>query len=560
MTHLITSALPYVNNVPHLGNIIGSVLSADVYARFLRSKNKDVFYLCGTDCYGTTSEVIAKKENMTCKDVCEKYHKLHKEVYDWFNIKFDAFGTTMTETQTEVTHDIFTLLYENNHIEIKEIHQRFCVTCDMFLADRYLKGKCYKCNEIANGDQCDSCGNLLDALLFEDCWCINCETKPTIKSTKHLYLKLADFEQELKEHFIEQKKVHLTDNAFSITKSFLDQGLISRCITRDLKWGTPVPNLKGLEEFQDKVFYVWFDAPIGYLSILKHAYKNTENPDEWKKWLGSNITQFMAKDNVPFHTVIFPATLMGSNLKYPLLTALSATEYLDYQGQKFSKSNNTGIFGDNVMKISAKLGIDADYWRFYLIRIRPEMKDSSFNWLEFVTMIKTELSYKIGNLINRCMTLSMTNVLNNNSVKLSYDTNFDPDLNNKIDELIVAYDLCFERFKFRDALNLVITCAEYGNQFMQKNEPWKLIKLDDKTNFNQVMGYTAYIVSIMIKLMAPFMPHKAEKLSANIIMFDNNSVIISNLGYEIPFKIIDVPEEYVEHKNKDIKIKKQNLN
>lgn len=553
MTHLITSALPYVNNVPHLGNIIGSVLSADVYARHLRSKGKDVFYLCGTDCYGTTSEVIAKKENMSCKDVCEKYHNLHKQVYDWFNIKFDTFGTTMTDTQTEVTHEIFTDLYNNGHIEAKQIDQRFCEKCSMFLADRYLKGKCYKCGEIANGDQCDGCANLLDPLLFEECWCLNCGTKPIIKSTKHLYLKLADFETALKTHFIEQKKVHLTDNAFSITKSFLDQGLISKCITRDLKWGTPVPNLQGLEEFQDKVFYVWFDAPIGYLSILKHAFKNTQNPDEWKKWLSGNITQFMAKDNVPFHTVIFPATLMGTNDRYPLLTALSATEYLDYQGEKFSKSNNKGIFGDNVMKISEKLGIDADYWRFYLIKVRPEMKDSSFNWVEFVTLIKAELCYKIGNLINRCMTLSLTNTASEskNEIKFNFDTNFDIDFNNKVDELLVAYDLCFERLKFRDALNIVITCAEYGNQFMQKNEPWKLIKLikstnlDDKNKFDQVMGYTAYIVCLLIKLMTPFMPVKAESLSKNFVLDSVNKIVtVTDVGYELPFKIIDVPDEY----------------
>ena len=562
MAYLVTSALPYVNNVPHLGNVIGSVLSGDVYSRYLRNKGKDVFYLCGTDCYGTTTEVIARKEKMSCREVCEKYHKLHADVYDWFNIKFDTFGTTMTETQTQVTHEIFTELYKRGHIEKREIDQRYCENCELFLADRYLKGTCYKCTEIANGDQCDACGNLLDPLLFEDCWCVNCNTKPIIKKTKHLYLKLADFENQLREHFVnnnnnnnnnnkEKNKVHMTDNALSITKSFLDMGLQSRCITRDLKWGTPVPKLEGLEEFYDKVFYVWFDAPIGYISILKHAVG-----DDWKKWMNeeSQITQFMAKDNVPFHTVIFPATLIGSGI-YPMLTALSATEYLDYEGQKFSKSNNTGIFGDTVMQVSDKLGIDADYWRFYLIRIRPEMKDASFNWNEFVAMIKAELCFKIGNLINRCIILSIPKSFEKNS--FTYHREFDSELSSKIDELMINYDICFDKFRFRDALNIVISCAEYGNQFIQKNEPWTILAAQSITGldkFNEIMGYACYIVTLIIKLMEPFMPKKAEALSKNFI-FDSvkNVVTVSNVSYSIPFKIIEVPEEFKQQESNNDK-------
>ncbi|AYV75888.1 MAG: methionyl-tRNA synthetase [Terrestrivirus sp.] len=565
---LITSALPYVNAIPHLGNLIGSTLSGDVYARYMKQKGHKVLYLCGTDEYGTTTEIKAKKENMTCQEICDKYHKLHKMVYDWFNIDFDIFGRTTTETQTELTHEIFLELYKNGFIEQKEISQRYCELCEMFLADRYLKGNCYVCGKIANGDQCDNCNNLLDPLLFKECWCITCSSNPIIKQTKHLYIKLGEFEETIREHFITNNKVKMTENAFQITKSFLEfkNGLESRCITRDLKWGTPVPTspeFPELEEFKDKVFYVWFDAPIGYLSILKHGIenKNKENKtsdqnENWKNWLQGQIIQFMAKDNVSFHTVIFPATLLGSN-KYPLLTGLSATEYLDFEGTKFSKSNGTGIFGDEVMQISKELGIDEDYWRYYLMRIRPETKDSSFNWTEFAMLAKGELSNKLGNYINRCVTLSYKffgssennddEANKDNEIEFEYNPEYDSEITAKIENDIKYYHECFNKFKLRDAQNVIFTVADTANTFLQKNKPWDLCK--DNTNLaegRKIMGYANNIVCILIELMKPFMPKKSESLSKNFIK-TNNKVTINKNNYNILFKIFESPKNTIKN-------------
>lgn len=550
--YLVTSALPYVNNVPHLGNLIGSTLSADVYSRFLKMRGKKVLYLCGTDCYGTTTEVKAKKENMTCKEICEKYHKIHKEIYDWFNIQFDIFGTTTTETQTEITHEIFLNLYRNGHIEAKTINQHFCETCNLFLADRYLKGECYVCKSIANGDQCETCNTLLDPLLFKKAWCNICGSQPFIKQTKHLYLKLQNFEDQLKKHLIEDRNVVLTDNAFGITKGFLNNGLESRCITRDLFWGTPVPTpdeFPELKEFKDKVFYVWFDAPIGYLSILKHGIEHDKcgNGDDWLTWMSGNIVEFMAKDNVPFHTVIFPATLLGSQtetFKVPLLTHLSSTEYLSYEdGQKFSKSNSTGLFGDDVIKLSEKHDITADYWRFYLINIRPETKDASFTWDGFTALIKGVLSNNIGNYINRCMSLSYKffgKETPESELMFSLNNNryFDQ-FNSQLIQLEKEYDKSFHNFKLRDAQNIACSLSDIGNVHLQRETPWNVCKVDIQHGY-EIMAIANYIAYKLIMLLEPFMPQKSNELAKNFYVgTDGSSVYVNNKCYTLPFKAIE---------------------
>lgn len=569
---LITSALPYVNNIPHLGNIVGSTLSADVYARFLKMIGYDVFFLCGSDEYGTTTEVKAMKEGLSCEEICNKYHYIHKSIYDWFNIKFDVFGRTSTNVQTEITHEIFFDLYRNGHIESKEIEQKYCIKCDLYLADRYLQGYCYsdKCKylkNIANGDQCDICGNHLDQIKFTEYWCSICHEKPEIVKTKHLYLKLNSFRDKLKEYFLSDKsKVQLTNNAKCITKSFLEKDLEPRCITRDLKWGTSVPgmlelkkylsnndignidfsDLPNLDEFKGKVFYVWFDAPIGYLSILKGA-----RPTDWLDWLKGEIIQLMAKDNILFHTVIFPATLLGSNPeKYPLVTGISCTEYLDYQGQKFSKSKDVGIFGDNVIKISERLQIDENYWRYYLMRIRPENHDSSFNWEDFFHIVRGELAFKIGNFINRCMTMSYRYIEPHNGfIETKFNFNdLDEDTNTfaKIVNITTEYIFNFKQYKFKDALLCANSLAELGNGFIQKYTIWNVCK-EDINNGSNLLGCANYITSVLIKLLSPFMPNKYETLSKNFIhnvdiqnILSTGSVNISNDNYEIPFKPMDI--------------------
>lgn len=554
---LVTSALPYVNNVPHLGNIVGSVLSGDIYTRYYKMKGDNVLFICGTDEYGSTTEIKALQEKLSCKEICDKYHKLHKEVYDWFNINFDIFGRTTTTTQTKITHEIFKELYKNNHIEVKTVSQYYCEKCNLTLADRYLQGYCYNpsCVKlskeqnapiISNGDQCDKCGTLIDVNNFESIWCSMCKSKPIKKTTKHLFIKLKDFEKDLENYFINEKKCQMTDNAYKITHAWLKNGLESRCITRDIKWGTPFPKLnefKELDEFKEKVFYVWFDAPIGYLSILEN---NISNQTELNKWYSGRIVNFMAKDNVPFHTIIYPATLIGSK-KYPLVTDLCSTEYLQYEGTKFSKSKNVGIFGDQIIKLSHLLNIDEDYWRYYLTRIRPETKDSSFSWIEFITLVKSELNDKIGNYINRCISLANKNFPKQQFCFNSEEKEFESVFND-ISLKIKRYIELMEQFSFKDGLTICIEIAEYGNTFLQKMKPWDKTQYDDKGR-KIIITSSLYVCGILLQLLSPFIPRKTSKLFKNVVVECKNNIFtdknmvcnftINMSGYTIPFISLD---------------------
>ena len=393
---LITSALPYVNNVPHLGNIIGCVLSADVYARWCRLRGYNTLYICGTDEYGTATETKALAEGKTPQEICDYYHAIHKTIYEWFDCDFDHLGRTSTPAQTKICQEIFKKLHERQMLVEDTLKQPHCGKCNRFLADRFVHGICPHCKyEDARGDQCDSCGKLLDPAELIEPKCHLCSSTPVIKDTKHLFLDLPKIAPEL-EKFIEKNSVEggWSQNSITITKSWLKQGLKPRCITRDLKWGVPVP----LEGYEDKVFYVWYDAPIGYISITANY------TDQWEKWWKNpenvKLVQFMGKDNVPFHTVMFPSTLLGTGENWTLLNTLSTTEYLNYEkGLKFSKSRGTGVFGDS----AAQTKIPSEVYRYQLLINRPENSDTEFNWDDFQAKINNELIANIGNLCNRIL-------------------------------------------------------------------------------------------------------------------------------------------------------------
>lgn len=325
---LITSALPYVNNVPHLGNIIGSVLSADVFSRYCKVRNLNALYICGTDEYGTAIETKAIEDGVSPQEICDKYYAIHSAIYKWFDIGFDHFGRSATPKQTEVTQGIFMALHENGYIEQKTELQLFCPKHERFLADRFVEGTCPKCAyPDARGDQCDKCGNLLDPMELIEPRCKIDGATPEAKNTTHFYLRLDSLQPKV-ENFVHEYSPKWSSNAQSITHSWLKQGLQSRSITRDLKWGVPVP-LKG---YEDKVFYVWFDAPIGYISITaNYTDPGVEGGLEWKKWwlptqdTDVKLYQFMGKDNVPFHTVLFPASLLGTGQNWTKLHNISTT-------------------------------------------------------------------------------------------------------------------------------------------------------------------------------------------------------------------------------------------
>ena len=495
---LITSALPYVNATPHLGNLIGSTLSGDFLARFYRLVGRDVFYLCGSDDYGSATAIKAHQENISCRELCDKNNQLHKQVYDWFNIQFDAWGRTSTEKQTKITHDIFLGLYRNGYIEEKTIVQLRCETCQMFLPDRYVKGFCYhfECTgkrNITNGDQCDYCQKMIDVDKLIDPFCSTCKNQPTPKETEHLFLKLGDLAEEIEEYLT---KTNLKPNIMAIAKGWLKTGLTSRCITRDLHWGTPVP--RGidatLDKYAGKVFYVWFDAPFGYYSFLPD--KQTWLSDPNLHWISTQ-----GKDNVPFHTIVFPASVIGSSRPYPLIKQICGTDYLMYEGQKFSKSNNIGLFGDQVMALSEKLGINEDYWRFYLAKIRPETADSNFILADFVQTVKSDLIGNIGNFINRCYTMAIR----------ICDKKLDTHITKEMVEYVEKYKDLMTDFRFRNAISLCLEFSSKGNQFIEIQKPWALAKTDI-TSARKAASLVNAHCWVLLQMLTPFMPKTCDTI------------------------------------------------
>ncbi len=495
---LVTSALPYVNNIPHLGNLV-CVISADVYTRFLRLKGADVISVLGTDEHGTTTEVKALEEGITPKEVCDKYFKIHKEIYEWFGCSFDCLGRTSSEENKEVTLDIFNKLDKNGFIIEKEVEQSYCPKCNRFLADRYVEGTCPVCGyENARGDQCEKCGNLFNAHELKDAKCKICGTTPEVRMTKHLFIDLPKIEPELRD-WMETVKDNWSNNALTQTEGWLKEGLRERCITRDLKWGIPVPKAG----YEGKVIYSWFDAPIGYIGITKEC-----RPDEWQKWWKSDkvrLVQFMGKDNIPFHTILFPSFLIGTRDNYTLLSDISVNEYLNYEGGMFSKSRGVGVFGDD----AKESGVPSDVWRYYIMVNRPEKTDTEFLWKDLQAKINNELVANIGNLINR------TTVF----IKKYFDGKVPkPELGGpdsiaieKLRESYAEIEAHLEAIKLKDALKGVMQAAKAGNQYFQEREPWKDIKEDPKRAATTMFILANFAKDLSI-IAEPFMPETAQNI------------------------------------------------
>ena len=494
---LITSALPYVNNVPHLGNLM-QVLSADVFARFCRLKGYETLYICGTDEYGTASETRALKEGVSPRELCDKYHKIHREIYKWFNISFDYFGRTSTEKQTEIVQHIFSLVDKNGYIDEKEQMQPYCPNCQRFLADRYVVGKCPSCGgEHARGDQCDDCGTLLNPSELVDPKCSVCGTTPVMKSTRHLFLNLPKILPLLTKWMEKASRDGFwAKNAVQMTNSWIRDGLQERCITRDLKWGIPVPK----PGYEDKVFYVWFDAPIGYISITANY------TDDWKRWWydpeNTELFQFIGKDNIPFHTVIFPATELATGEKWTMLHHMSSTEYLNYEGGKFSKERGIGVFGND----AEATGIPADVWRFYMFYNRPEKSDFTFTWKDLQDKVNKELIGNLSNLVNR--TLSF--ILRFFDGKIC-DFEIDEEIWKSVKEYEKRIDEAFERADEKDAIRLLFELSDVGNRVFQNSEPWKQ-RTEDPEKAKKILATLYFLIRDLGIQLFPYCPESAEKI------------------------------------------------
>ncbi|CAO1443103.1 unnamed protein product [Diamesa hyperborea] len=504
---LITSALPYVNNVPHLGNIIGCVLSADIFARYSRLCGYNTLYVSGTDEYGTATETKALAEKLTPKQICDKYFEIHNSIYRWFGIGFDYFGRTTTPEQTEIVQEMFLDLHKAGFIETQVVEQLLCQKCDRFLADRFVEGTCPQpgCGyEDARGDQCDGCGKLVNAIELINPRCKECNSSPVTRQSNQLFIDLPKIEPKLRE-WIETVDHLWTNNARVITKAWLKEGLRSRCITRDLKWGIPVP----LAGFESKVFYVWFDAPLGYMSITSRYTK------EWRQWWQPTnpeakveLFMFMAKDNVPFHSVMFPSTLLGVNKGHTLASRIMATEYLNYEDGKFSKSRGVGVFGNDAQAT----GIDADVWRFYLASARPEGQDSSFSWNDLAARNNSELLNNLGNFCNRALVFCEKNF--NSTIALITLNADDLNLVALVNRELKGYINSMEKSRFREAIRHLLSVSRHGNLYMQTEQPWVQLKGtdDQKARAGSVISLSCNIACLLATMLFPFMPDTARKL------------------------------------------------
>ncbi|KAH8878318.1 Methionine--tRNA ligase, cytoplasmic [Schistosoma japonicum] len=484
--------------------MIGSTLSASVFALYCDLAGHNVLSICGTDEYGTATEAKAVSENMTPREICDKYFKLHCEIYKWFQIEFDYFGRTTTTKHTEIVQELFKRLWDKGFISEDSVEQLYCEKCVKFLADRFVEGVCPLCKyNDARGDQCDKCGRLMNAIELIEPRCKTCCQKPVVRSSRHLFLDLPKIEDKLNT-FVEQRindpSCFWTSNACTISNSWLRDGLKPRCITRDLHWGVPVP----LEAYKEKVFYVWFDAPIGYLSITANYTKH------WQQWwqpssdddVEIELFQFMAKDNVPFHAIIFPACLLAADAGHTLVKHLLSTEYMNYENTKFSKSRGIGVFGDDAIKS----GVVSDVWRFYLLYRRPESQDSDFMWEDFMLVNNSELLNNLGNFVNRSLSF-VSRFFNSMIPPITKLDPVDTEFLARINNLFATYIRNMESCHFRDAIRSVLAISRLGNGYFQTNQPWVTVKKPEtKPRSGIVISVAANVACLLGAMIYPYMP------------------------------------------------------
>ncbi len=502
--YLITSALPYANGPLHLGHIAGAYLPADIYVRYLKLKGKDVAFICGSDEHGVPITLRARKEGVSPQDIVDKYHEMIKKAFAEFGIAFDIYHRTSDPLHHETASDFFKTMYQKGEFLEKEEEQYFDEKEQQFLADRYIIGTCPKCGyEEAYGDQCEKCGSSLSPRELQNPKSRLSGNSPILKKTKHWYLPLDKYQDEWLEAWIDSHKSDWKSNVYGQCKSWLTGGLQPRAVTRDLDWGVPVP----VEGSDGKVLYVWFDAPIGYISATK-AWAQENNKD-WKDYWQSDdsrLIHFIGKDNIVFHCLIFPAMLKAHG-DYILPDNVPANEFLNLEGDKLSTSRNWAVW---IHEYLQDFPGKQDVLRYSICANSPEQKDNDFTWKDFQNRNNNELVAILGNFVNR--TLVLTHKYYDGRVpERGALTDFDKDTLAEISVIKKNLEKSIESFRFREAVKTAMDLARLGNKYLADTEPWKVIKTDEE-RVKTIMNISIQISAALSIIIEPFLPFTADKL------------------------------------------------
>jgi methionine--tRNA ligase len=505
---LVTAALPYANGGVHIGHLAGVYVPADIYVRYLRLRGRDVLFICGSDEHGVPITIRAKKEGVTPQDVCDRYHKLIKESFEKFGISFSIYSRTTSDVHAKTATEFFEKLYEKGEFIEQESEQYFDEEAKTFLADRYIKGECPHCgNPDAYGDQCEKCGKDLSPTELINPHSTISGSKPVLRTTKHWYLPL-DKAQPWLEKWILADHSDWRSNVVGQCKSWFDMGLKPRAVTRDLDWGIPVP----VEGAEGKVMYVWFDAPIGYISNTRELL-----PNDWEKWWKSQDTRlvhFIGKDNIVFHCIVFPAMLKAEG-SYILPDNVPANEFLNLEDDKISTSRNWAVWlHEYVEEFPGK----QDVLRYVLTANAPETKDNNFTWKDFQARNNNELVAVYGNFVNRALVLTQK-YFGGKVPPCGELTEQDKEIIAEFRDVKTKVEELLEKFRFRDAQKEAMNLARIGNKYLADSEPWKVFKTDPK-RVETILNLSLQLVANLAIAFEPFLPFSSEKLRNMINMPD----------------------------------------
>lgn len=512
---LVTAALPYANGGVHIGHLAGVYVPADIYVRYLRLKKREVLFICGSDEHGVPVTIRARKEGCTPQEVVDRYNKIIRESFEGFGISFDFFGRTTSEVHKKTASDFFRTLYDKGEFVEQESEQYYDEEAHTFLADRYITGECPHCHaEGAYGDQCEKCGTALSPTELINPRSTVSGSKPVLRKTKHWYLPL-DKHQRWLEPWITKEHTEWRSNVMGQCKSWFDMGLKPRAVSRDLEWGIPVP----VEGAEGKVLYVWFDAPIGYISNTKELL-----PNDWEKWWKSDDTRlihFIGKDNIVFHCIVFPAMLKAEG-SYILPDNVPANEFLNLEDDKISTSRNWAVWLDEYLR---DLPGKQDVLRYVLTANAPETKDNNFTWKDFQARNNNELVAVYGNFVNRA--LQLTKKYYDGVVPAAGElTDYDRQTIAEFKDVKAEVERLIENFRFRDAQKEAMNLARIGNKYLADSEPWKVIKTDPE-RVKTVLNLSLQLVANLAIAFEPFLPFSSQKLR---VMLNMDEVEWDRLG------------------------------